>query len=625
MLPILNILLYTDYPHFFHETPLSTEGGLSDLEAFVKDKTKQFVDVHFRLVSRHGTDKVSGAEINAEQMITEELLTDIHELWVFPFRRTNKADEPHNELEQNEIHLLNEFIQQGKIGILLSGDHSQSTDGSNCDNGEHENFSSLGRALGENFPFAGLIRDWKGPPTNCIELPFDQRDNFNTIEGFDPNHLDTEGFQFDSIAQTIILPQIGGQPHRLFTYVDSNNQIQEINKLPDHAHEGRVLNAGQINEVWPPNLQRPIVAAQGRDKRFPNESRTETVVAAFDGDPAGMSRIVVDSSFHHYLNDNLSDIPSRNSASNLPDPDSDLDKIAHFFGNLALWLAPRSIRNKIKFDILLSLARHIDVVETLNLSDARLGRVARGVLTATIGPGKLQWLFSASPFEATDSVDEFFSSLFLDDEKSSPLARIVKPELPLGIALRICDEYLTRHRISDVTRMTSHAELWQLLQSTFLISMQVAQAEVAKLSARSLSTPTPSFRIDNISKGENVMARKCKTDWNSWRNPLQPSTDPDKPNDGKILVLEDDNGNLKGKHQKGGHEYTFTGTCKEGPHRMSIDTDEGFTYSGIIFPLNDERFVIGTRKPTNKGRDQKPPDGKNRLDDEEIWIAVKTT
>ena len=132
MLPTLNIVVYTDYPDWFHENPLDPNGGLVDLKAFVKEKTKQFGTAEFKFVSRHDTDPPI--------LITRELLTGAHELWVFGYRLTDKPEEPNNKLKQSEIDLLEEFISQGKIGIFLTGDHSESEVKAKCGEVSHENF-----------------------------------------------------------------------------------------------------------------------------------------------------------------------------------------------------------------------------------------------------------------------------------------------------------------------------------------------------------------------------------------------------------------------------------------------------------------------------------------------------
>jgi hypothetical protein len=618
MLPSLNIVIYTDYPEWFSETPLSPEGGLKDLSAFIKDKTKQFVNVDLRFVSRH--------EPEGTKFITEELLQGVDELWVFGRRMADRPpEEPDNELKPEEVALLQQYISEKRIGIFLTGDHSESESGAACDGGPHADYSSLGRALGENIPIAGLLRDWEGPPSNCNEVDFELRDNFNTQEGDDPCGLDSEGLQSDERPQTIILKLKNCRPHRLFTYADSNQQLRLITKLPDHAHEGRVLDIEEVRErsgdKWKAEWPDPVVAAQGRDKRFPLENRISNLVVAFDGDSAELSRMVVDSSFHHYLDDNLLLIPSRLVDSKLPQPDSDLDQIAQYFGNLALWLAPKAIRDQINFDILLSLSRHNAVRQVWNHSDVKVGRVAREVLYRTIGQGRLQWLFGANPFEERDPIDAFFSIVFLTDQDTSLFSRIIKPELPLAIALRICDHFIVSNRITDVTSIKEHQPLRKLLEASLFVTLDLIRDDFSKLAPVSSAALTNSLTAYRQAKGEEIMARRCHINWDSYVDP----TDPTTPNNGKIFIDEmNGQGHLRGRHRKDGHDYPLEGECNDNPHHIEFDTDEGFHYEGLVFDVGNQRFAVGTRSAARRGLRDKSKGGKE-IDGEEVWVGVKTT
>jgi hypothetical protein len=333
---------------------------------------------------------------------------------------------------------------------------------------------------------------------------------------------------------------------------------------------------------------------------------------AFDGDQVDKSRMVVDSSFHHYLNYNLRHIPSRNPVSKQPEPDSPLDQIAHFFGNLALWLAPKTIRDKIKFDIMLSLARHTSVLEALNLSDARLGRVTRHVLKTTIGPGRVQWLFGRSSFEAKNDVDEFFSLLFLSDENTFPFREMLTPDQFLAITVRICDHLLTKYRIADVTRVTQHEELWVPVWTSLLMGLRVAQAESSKKAPESAALNQ--LDTNNDLKGEEEMAFRCNHHWRSFVNE-QP--------DGVLRVLTMTGSHFTGEHDKGSsHTPGFRGDCRDRPsHEIHIETDENFEYNGRIYDAGNQRFVVGTRNGFTIDKDG------NRIkgDGDDVWVGVKTT
>jgi hypothetical protein len=190
------------------------------------------------------------------------------------------------------------------------------------------NFLGLGRAIGHCIPRAGLLRNWDGPPTS---RPID---NFSTLVG--------RGGQLDRFPQQLLLrnlnadgdPDPEGQPHPLFFYKPD----QFIDVFPDHGHEGSVVIPETLDASWPagPNGQtQPQVIAFGRDRR---NDRVLNIVAAYNGDLAGVGRIVADSTWHHYMNLNLSgfeDPPPLGSVS---------DRIGQFYANLAVWLAPRRKR-----------------------------------------------------------------------------------------------------------------------------------------------------------------------------------------------------------------------------------------------------------------------------------------
>lgn len=464
----IRILLYTDYDYFFNEKPGSPEGGLSDLEAFTPYATNNVVNVRFKLLNRHPKDSTTKQEINGGQKITPKLLADYDEIWVFGRRQNNTLQEPNNELEDAEVAALEKWMSQDGRGVFLTGDHSECdimVDASSCHEQGHASFLGLGRALGYRIPRAGQLRGWNGPPTNCLDEDLEKRDNYNTNEGSDntdPCSLDDPlaAFQYDEVPQKIILREKGCVPHRLFWYFYPDNVLRKIDKLPDHTHEGKVLAPTELDHEWPAHSPLPEVAAEGRDKRFPKENRVYKLVVAFDGDPVKIGRIVADSSFHHYLNDNLKGISERD-ANGLPKPGSDLDKIAHFYGNLALWLAPKTLRDKIKFDVLTTLARHPDVLEARGNSLLHLGKAAQAAAKVSIGLDTLQWLFKQSQFEQHQPLDEIFSVLIGDD--SSFLSALLKPEIPLGVVMSACQDFWTERKGGQSTAGDNYAELGQAI------------------------------------------------------------------------------------------------------------------------------------------------------------------
>lgn len=464
MLPTLKIIVYTDCQSIFNENPISPRGSLSDFKAFTRYKIEDLVDVKFCFVNRHSTNPQTGKEIHAGQKVTCDLLKDTDEFWVFGRRKINNDTQPENELDKPELDALDAWMTTKKGGVFVTGDHSEPDEtlhGPPSCKADHKTFLSLGRALGSRIPRAHQLRDWEGPPTNCNEagIPLPDRDNFNTQEGAEPDKLDDPLLESDKTPQNICLTLKDSQPHRLFWYFDPDGTFRPIDKLPDHPHEGYTLAPDKLDGEWPPKSLPPEIVAHGRDKRFPNENRVGGLVTAFDGDSAGIGRIVVDSSFHHYLNYNLMGIPDRDVHSKLPLPKTELDQIAQFFGNLALWLAPKHIRDKIKIDLLLSLARDPSVLETRGHSVFTVGQVSRVVLKATIKEARLNWLFAPSQFETWDYMDEFYRTIFLNEDSTEPIAQ----DFLLGAVISVCQAYLSNQLVADVTRFAGAARVGEVL------------------------------------------------------------------------------------------------------------------------------------------------------------------
>jgi hypothetical protein len=136
------------------------------------------------------------------------------------------------------------------------------------------------------------------------------------------------------------------------------------------------------------------VVAKGRDHRFPDESRTYNLIMAYDGDEAGVGRIVADSSFHHFVNLNLREIPEKDEGGN-PVPGTPRDKIAQFYANLALWLAPVKLRESIRERMFLRASTHITVLEELGNSADRVGRAMKAALASEVGDANVLRILEA--------------------------------------------------------------------------------------------------------------------------------------------------------------------------------------------------------------------------------------
>jgi hypothetical protein len=317
-------------------------------------------------------------------------------------------------------------------GVLMTGDHSQMDPrrkDSSCDD-NHDTFLTLGRAIGKKVPRAGELRLWEGPPTNCASpLNLDASDTYNTQEGTDPCQLDSSlEFQKDEFPQTIMLVN-PCFPHTILRKpIPDSTEFTPITKLPDHMHEGRIRIPEKLSDKWSGD-QRPHVIARGTDKRFTEKKRIYDLLAVYDGNEQA-GRIVADSSFHHFLNVNLSMLPSRKGE--YPEQGTPLDDIAQFYGNLAYWLAPIKVREQIKEGLLFWLAKHPDINELRGNKPQTVGQAARVILNGTFGRSRISLLFQTSEFESKLSIVDHILSYLLLAESTFPPESFLHPQNLLG-------------------------------------------------------------------------------------------------------------------------------------------------------------------------------------------------
>jgi hypothetical protein len=389
----LRILIYTDTLGLDDE---KDSFCISDLRRFLPLKLGHIVEVKTDTLVRHFDDKTNKPR-HAANKLTHDLLEQYHELWVFGFdNRKDTGAEPQLLLTPEEVAELARWMKTG--GVMVTGDHSEGETADACRDPNHAEFRARGYSLGFKIPRAGQLRVWEGPPTNCTlpETPLEESDNYNTQEPSGCSaDLNDACLERDDHPQT--LEPEPYPPHFLFFYgLDAGGRRVAITQFPDHPHVGKVVETPKVlDEHWPPHPTVPRVVARGRDKRFTAEDKIYNLVVAYDGDEAGVGRIVSDASFHHFLNINIGGPPSRaigmperDSAKN-PKPGTPLDKMAQFYANLAYWLAPKDLRQEIKKELLFRAARHIDVLETFGNGASRLGKAARSALKSLLGEADL--------------------------------------------------------------------------------------------------------------------------------------------------------------------------------------------------------------------------------------------
>jgi hypothetical protein len=159
-----------------------------------------------------------------------------------------------------------------------------------------------------------------------------------------------------------------------------------IEVFPDHPHEGEchlpsslttqfTLDAASVDE-WPvatgggARVSPEVVARTmshgtgiGALGKAALEPRAFISICAYDGQLAGVGRVVTDATWHHFVNINLDGTSSGHSGLQLPGtPPTDTDallRIRQYYRNIATWLMPANVRRCLRFPLLLAeLARY---------------------------------------------------------------------------------------------------------------------------------------------------------------------------------------------------------------------------------------------------------------------------
>jgi hypothetical protein len=201
-----------------------------------------------------------------------------------------------------------------------------------------------------------------------------------------------------------------------------------IHVFPDHGHEGAIIiPKGKLNRnEWPVAKDgagnvvqpQPNVIAYGFDRR---RGQLVSLIAAYDGDRVNVGRVVADSTWHHYLNLNLTGFPH-------PAPEgSDSDQIGQFYANLALWLSPITKRRQMGLAMCWRLATLTLLLEGTG-DPLRIGSFAFSALSQVASPCEIHEMLRAI-------APEQYKPLYFPDG-GSPFNPIPPKELLLGCVLR---------------------------------------------------------------------------------------------------------------------------------------------------------------------------------------------
>jgi hypothetical protein len=330
------------------------------------------------------------------------------EVWCFGFKPDNLGQSDANITQPNALPASNSELaalttwMNNKCGVFATGDHDY-----------------LGASMCHRIPRVGTMRAW----TNAQNVP-----PIATAARIDTNRpanaaeqAGTEVIEFsrqsDAVPQPIQwVPWLSfrhpwyvrwQRPHPVLCHPE----LGPINVMPDHPHEGVVFdhvpqpdvglaaitlgntyNFGGVSGDEYPTAGAvrplPMVIAHGRTLADPplihekgdSPAKRFAMISVYDGHRANIGRVATDSTWHHWMNINITQLEAAGG--------DNWEKIKRYYLNLAVWLAPPSIpRHCFHFHVLESLYSYPGIEEFHPKADLiELGFALRHHLIKFYGP-----------------------------------------------------------------------------------------------------------------------------------------------------------------------------------------------------------------------------------------------
>jgi len=278
-------------------------------------------------------------------------LNDFDQVWFFgdwPGRDANPLNvgdeiiqlEKYFPLDNDELRILASWMERGG-GVFATGDHAM-----------------LGASMCSRIPRVRKMRKWtrgQGVPS------FDGPDRHETLV-HDPQSTEND-WEGDRWAQQVF-PVYGHDPEAVGPSFEHNfphpllcGRTGVIERFPDHMHEGCVIEdedvrlmdplgiPGYDKEEFPVDSSgsrpRPHVVAHGFTTNPEAPPRRFGLIGVYDGDPVGIGRVVVDSTWHHWFSMNLAGFPT-----NAP---LIYARMQDYYRNVGLWLSTPGQRASMLF------------------------------------------------------------------------------------------------------------------------------------------------------------------------------------------------------------------------------------------------------------------------------------
>lgn len=310
----------------------------------------------------------AGADVIENFRFDGHDLGQYDQIWMFGIERTG------DPLSGSELRSLSTFMDNGG-GVFATGDHE-----------------NLGQAMCAEVPRVRSMRRWYWPspgPDGEPVAPGQLGDNLDTLVDTDPVMAGMQGSQSDDVPQRIrpryytawtlspILPRRVRYPHPVLC-----GPAGVITRLPDHMHEGLCEVPADLSKSYTfdghTSTEYPALAGhQERPQVIGWATNRLTgqdfgVLAAYDGHRSGVGRVVVDATWHHWFNVNLTGFIA---ATDPGGPSFDpavvpgWEEIKSYFRNVAAWLVPPAKQTCLRNGGWLVVLKNNDVAMTLRRAD----------------------------------------------------------------------------------------------------------------------------------------------------------------------------------------------------------------------------------------------------------------
>ncbi|MFB3386906.1 hypothetical protein [Flavobacterium sp. LAR06] len=330
-------------------------------------------------------NKLVVATIPSFNFVSSVMLNNFDQVWLFGI-------DPGSGLPSNELAVVEAFMNNGG-GLFATGDHG-----------------SLGSSLCSNIPRVKDMRHWADFGINEVGMTQPRRNDTNRPKTGDATSLYFDN-QSDNIPQNISVRIFGtGLPHPLLSIKKSVRPTGLIDIMPDHPHEGECkpetsFTANGIT-VSTQNIATSFVlggSTVGGGAKALTIPHSFSSIAVWDGRLAKVGRIVVDSTWHHFVNVNLNGVGSTFNGDDIPGIQSglttaDFSVIRQYFMNIALWITKSKLilclRRYVWYELLkdsqlieASLNNPIEGRENISIADLNsIGALAEEILSEKYSP-----------------------------------------------------------------------------------------------------------------------------------------------------------------------------------------------------------------------------------------------